>query len=323
MSDSIFPLFHAFRGALWFALVRVIHEAVGGSVCSREMLRARLGALCPAWRELSARMQDGFMDALFDFNAAGRYVGLCLPYSDVDVTLPPMQTELRWIKTMALDMRYPFLLPRELRRRLCALLPNVDPLVPLLSVPTGQCGNMRVMRHIETLRTAFLERRQVFYRMKKCGGDVQEGTVFPCRMVYDLSSDAYMLLVWDAVEGGILKLRLSQLSAVRCVEAPIPEDMEAIFQAFLNKKRRSLRLRVHERNNAVERCFLLFGSYDKEAYREGRSYVLTVRYYAFDTREVFEKVLSLGAAVEILSPTVWRERIRNVLRQAAALYERG
>lgn len=97
--------------------------------------------------------------------------------------------------------------------------------------------------------------------------------------------------------------------------------METVFQGFLNKKRRSLRLRVHERNNAVERCFLLFASYDKEAYREEHSYVLTVRYYAFDAREVFEKVLSLGAAVEILSPMVWRERMRNVLREAAAQYE--
>jgi hypothetical protein len=67
--------------------------------------------------------------------------------------------------------------------------------------------------------------------------------------------------------------------------------------------------------------FLLFASYDKEAHREGRSYVLTVRYYAFDVREVFEKVLSLGAAAEILSPRIWRERMRNVLREAAAMYE--
>ena len=66
---------------------------------------------------------------------------------------------------------------------------------------------------------------------------------------------------------------------------------------------------------------MLFASYDKEAHREGRSYVLTVRYYAFDVREVFEKVLSLGAAAEILSPRIWRERMRNVLREAAAMYE--
>lgn len=204
MSESIFPLFHALRSALWFALVRVIHEAVGGGIFSREALRVRLGDLCPAWQELSARMQDGFMDALFDFDAAGRYAGLRLPYPYADVTPTPMQTELRWLKTMALDIRYPFLLPRELRARLCALLEEVEPLTPLLSVPAvpmGQSGDTRVMRHMEMLRTAFLERRQVFYRMRAHGGVVREGTVSPCRMVYDLSSGMYTLLVWDAAGG--------------------------------------------------------------------------------------------------------------------------
>lgn len=95
MSEAIFPLFHALRSALCFALVQVMREAVDESVPSREMLRARLGVLCPAWRELSALMQNNFMDALFSFDAAGRYVRLRLPYARRAVALPPTTAELR------------------------------------------------------------------------------------------------------------------------------------------------------------------------------------------------------------------------------------
>ena len=59
-----------------------------------------------------------------------------------------------------------------------------------------------------------------------------------------------------------IKMRVASLESVQCLDAPIPAGAEEAFQQFLTSRRQSVTLRIERQNNAVERCFMMFASYD-------------------------------------------------------------
>ena len=77
-------------------------------------------------------------------------------------------------------------------------------------------------------------------------------------------------------------------------------------------------MRIERQNNAVERSFKMFASYDKEASydEEADTYPIQLYYYDFDRREILQQILSLGAAATVLVPADMREAIIEHLQAA-------
>lgn len=113
-------------------------------------------------------------------------------------------------------------------------------------------------------------------------------------------------------------MRVARLASVQCLDAPIPVSTEEAFHQFLADRRQSVTLRIERQNNAVERSFMMFASYDKEAsYDEDTdTYTMQIYYYDFDRREILQQILSLGAAATVLAPADMREAIIERLQAA-------
>ena len=132
------------------------------------------------------------------------------------------------------------------------------------------------------------------------------------------ATNCYDLIIWQADEARAIKMRVARLESVQCLDAPIPAGTEASFQQFLASRRQSVTLRIERQNNAVERSFMMFASYDKEASydEEADTYTIQLYYYDFDRREILQQILSLGAAATVLAPADMREAIIERLQAA-------
>ena len=113
-------------------------------------------------------------------------------------------------------------------------------------------------------------------------------------------------------------MRVARLASVQCLDAPIPEGIEEAFHQFLADRRQSVALRIERQNNAVERSFMMFASYDKEASydEETDTYTIQLYYYDFDRCGILQQILSLGAAATVLAPADMRESIIEHLQAA-------
>ena len=124
--------------------------------------------------------------------------------------------------------------------------------------------------------------------------------------------------IWQSDEARAIKMRVARLASVQCLDVPIPAGTETSFQQFLASRRQSVTLRIERQNNAVERSFMMFASYDKEASydEETDTYTIQLYYYDFDRREILQQILSLGAAATVLAPADMREAIIERLQAA-------
>ena len=162
------------------------------------------------------------------------------------------------------------------------------------------------------------QKRQLAYANRDSSGQIYEGICSPCRLEYDAAANCYYLIIWQSDEARAIKMRVARLESVQCLDAPIPAGTEASFQQFLASRRQSVTLRIERQNNAVERSFMMFASYDKEAsYDEDTdTYTMQIYYYDFDRREILQQILSLGAAATVLAPADMREAIIERLKAA-------
>ena len=162
------------------------------------------------------------------------------------------------------------------------------------------------------------QKRQLAYANRDSSGQIHEGICSPCRLEYDAAANCYYLIIWQPDEARAIKMRVARLASVQCLDAPIPASTEEAFHQFLADRRQSVTLRIERQNNAVERSFMMFASYDKEASydEEADTYTIQLYYYDFDRREILQQILSLGAAATVLAPADMREAIIERLQAA-------
>lgn len=106
---------------------------------------------------------------------------------------------------------------------------------------------------------------------------------------------------------------LNRLSHLRKAELSETADPQAILAQHQVADAIELRLQPRH-NNDLERCFLLFCTYDKSGWQENDgSYRLNIRYYDFqeDKQDILRKILSLGPAVEVLAPLDLRKQVQH------------
>lgn len=309
------PLFHEVHSYPYLWLCLLCNEVHAGARLTRADILRRLGQMegLDLVDHLSQERLAALTDAVFSFDEAGRAVLA----ADLLVPHRPTTYELRWLKTMLTDPAAAFLLPRELREKLCTRLADV-PAYPTQAEREQGDDLPALQTTLASFWQALTTGHMISYVNIDGRGKRHAHTAAPCRLEYDAQSNRFRAIVWDAEEARAVKLNLRSIRALHVLDAPIPADTEADFRGFLEGRRRSFRMRVLPRNNAVERCFMIFASYEKEAAVDSAddSYLLTIHYYDFDYEEVRRHILSLGAAAIVLAPEELRSAVAETWHAA-------
>lgn len=307
------PLFHELHSELFLALCHIINEIYAGAKLSRQDIFQRLPQM--DWQ--GVQRVDELLNSMFTFAEDG-----CAQlFLSAPICFRPTQNELVWLKVMLEDTNAEFLLPENLRKKLLLRLQSVpsQELTSFWQVIQERGDDAETLqKKLAVIWQALREQKKLCYENKDRQGRLHQGICCPCRLEYDAAGNRYHLIVWQEREQRALKMKLSNLQNVECLPEDVPAETEVQFQNFLQEKRRCVTIRIVQKNNAVERCFLLFAPYDKEAsYDETANiYMLKIYYYDFDRQEVLQQIISLGAAATVVEPEDMRTEIIRRLQGA-------
>lgn len=312
------PIFHELHSDLFLALCRIINAIASGERMTRTDILQQLPNL--DWGSLERANE--LIDTIFLFQPDGT-ADLFL-----DKAIAPRATtvELIWLRAMLEDPGAAFLLPADLREKLLQKLVSIPewPREKIWqTVQEHGDGRTALQARLATIWQALREKHQLAYANRDSRGNLHEGICSPCRLEYDAVANRFYLIIWQEAEARAIKMRVASLESGQCLETPIPAGTEEAFQQFLASRRQSVTLRIERQNNAVERCFMMFASYDKEASynEETDTYTIQLYYYDFDRHEILQQILSLGAAATVLAPADMCEAI--IERLQAAWYSMG
>ena len=307
------PLFHEVHSELFLALCRIINAIAAGTRMTRADILQQLPNL--DWGGLERA--NALIDTLFLFQPDGY---ACL-FLDNGIAARATAAELVWLRAMLDDPGAAFLLPDDLREKLRQTLAAVPewPRETIWQTVQEQGDDRTALQgRLAIIWQALREKHQLAYANRDSSGQIHEGICSPCRLEYDAAANCYYLIIWQPDEARAIKMRVARLASVQCLDAPIPASTEEAFHQFLADRRQSVTLRIERQNNAVERSFMMFASYDKEASydEEADTYTIQLYYYDFDRREILQQILSLGAAATVLAPADMREAIIERLQAA-------
>lgn len=309
-------LFDDTKNPVFRLLCQIVNEICAGAKFTRREILRRISEL-PEFIYLEApesEREENLVDTLFKFNRNG--------FAEVptakNFSLPMSDTELSWLSAiLAADENF-FLLPTTLREKLSARLKNFPPLYDedfwrklrsTNNIAAGKIFSDKLSVIVEALRI----RRKIF-----CDGKI----LTPCRLEHDLSADKFFLIVWHEKTRSVEKIPVETLTAVELSAEEISADCDEKLKNFYAENVAEVTVKIRNTRNAVERCFALLSSFDKKArLQNDGTYFLTVRYCTFDEAEVFEKIFSLGATVEVVEPKSFRERIIKKFSAIKNLYD--
>ena len=308
-------LFDDTKNPVFRLVCQIVKEIRAGAKLTRKEILARIFSL-PEFIYVEApevEREENIVDTLFKFNRAGFAE---IP-SGKNFSLPISDTELSWLSAILADEELFFLLPEDLREKLSARLKNFPPLYAKnswrrlrakMTTATGKIFSEKLAAIVEALR---LQKKII------CGEEI----LTPCRLEYDLFTDKYFLIVWREITRRVEKIPIENLPAITLSDENIPPDTESHLKNFYAENVAEVSLKVENTRNAVERCFALFSSFDKKSrLQDDGSYFLTISYCTLDEEEIFDKILSLGAAATVISPEAFRKRIINRFIEIKNLY---
>ena len=110
--------------------------------------------------------------------------------------------------------------------------------------------------------------------------------------------------------------RFRQLNLGRIIECRLYTGSGRWDEKPQAEQIRELTLQITDERNALERVMLHFAHFEKQAERiDDNRYLLHLKYYATDEREIVIRVLSFGPCVKAVSPDEFTELIKERLRE--------
>ena len=320
-------LYHELKNNLFLALCQVIEEIAGGKPYAKDELCRRLtagDALHPVeYHETVDALVRELVPLFFTFDENGIAKNV---FSHTPIAVPT-RLELSWLKNVVDDETFSFLLSPPLRSKMKEVLAHTEPIVPPGAWKRVQAGKTRPLpasyAHLQMYCRALAERKQLrLSTTASPDGSGADKIVSPCRLVYDLQADSYQFVVRDEESRQILHVGLQDLSSLEKLPAAAFPDVQEKYEEFLQKNKRTLRLRLTNDVNAPERCFLLFASYDKRASVDYslKTYELEITYYEFERDDIMKKILSLGKDACVLAPDDMRNDVISALQGAYKRY---
>ncbi len=310
-------LFDSTKNPIFRLMCQLINEINSGEKITRKEIQSKIFGLTEfIYSEApETEKEKNIIDFIFDFDKNG-HAKICFAQP---INLSLNDTEINFLKTMLIDDEVNFLLPDDLRKKLSERLKNFLPLYnpkdwkKLRLKPDEEPQGKIFSETLSVIVEALRKKIKIFCGNKK---------IIPCRLEYDFFLDKYFLIVWSEEKNIAEKISVSKLEKIFLTEEKISENVEEFLQKFYLNHTAEISLQVKNTRNAVERCFALFENLDKKTrFQEDGTYFLTINYCTFDEEEILEKILSLGAAVEVLSPKKIREQIIEKFLAIKKLYE--
>lgn len=275
------------------------------------------------FHDISNRVHNiDLVNAIFYFDNKSSE-DLCAPLlisNKGKIPILPSRTELRWLKTMLTDSGNDFLLSMHLREKLLAKLKDV-PAYPLSTVwqkrqLKGEDTTSPDIRNtLVTICQALRSRRNVTLKYKDWKGTTCNGTFSPCRLEYNTYTNRFHLLAWEQSDERVLHLSISGLLEIHLDNTCIPTDIPDKFTIYLEKLKCQADLTLTDTKNAIERCYAMFTAFDKTAFIDEKGiHHLSIIFYSFEREEIIRRILSLGPAATLISPSDMRQEIIKRLR---------
>ncbi|MCH3960174.1 MAG: WYL domain-containing protein [Selenomonas sp.] len=322
-------LFEETKSRLFTVLCQLINEVHQGRSYNRQQLIDRMKEclgfhydpkdICNA----DAETERDLIDTMFLFSQSKEALLLI----DAPVPIQPTSIELKWLKAMLLDDTFNWLLPDDLRQKLLTRLDGIHPLIRQDQwhriQADGDMPTADLNQQLALIQTAFQQQVKIHYINQAVDGTIYEKDAIPCRLEYDLAANHYSLIIWSEEESRAIKLNLASLQELNLTETPIPDEISGQLEAFYAKApKETIKLRLKNTYNAVQRCFALFASYDKSSIVDDdlQTYELDIQYYRFDRPEIMQRILSLGPAATVLSPPEARQEICDIMAAAQQRY---
>lgn len=165
------------------------------------------------------------------------------------------------------------------------------------------------------------EKRMICYQFRvKDSDQCREAQSVPWKLEYSAYDKRWWAILYDPEEKRTIKAVLANLQNVTLgkkhgiSEAAIREAIDGLCL-----KDTPVQLRVENVRNALQRCFLLFENQEfiQTQKLSDNTYLLSFRYYRFDTEEILRKLMMLGPAVTLMQPGSLKQELRK--RISAAL----
>ncbi len=138
--------------------------------------------------------------------------------------------------------------------------------------------------------------------------------IYPLALEYTVNEDLWTLNAWVPSEERAINIRVDRIKDLEEI-GEIPEDVPGKYKRFIEKKKKSVTMRVRPERHALERLFRLFSYYQRELDydKDTNTYVLKVWYYDFDQSMLVRNLLSAGHFITVTEPEELRqEMIRNI-----------
>ena len=302
------PLFHETQSEVFLALVRAINDLSLGQSLTRDDILQRFPRI--DWSNVD-RLEE-LINSIFTFDKDG----YARTFISSPITYITPTEQLRWLKSLLLDPECDFLLSDELRIKLLQELVDVQPLIErnIINIIREQGDNtfhQETSGRLRIIWQAIGSQKQLSYTYITTSGKVFQDTAAPCRLEYDCAQHRIRLILWHARENRAIKLNINRFKELQIASEEYTSAIDKSFTDFLADNTAQVVLELRQKNNAVDRCFALLGSYHKQAIydEENNIYRLVIQYYRFDETEILDYILSLGSAVTVVSPQALRSRV--------------
>lgn len=239
---------------------------------------------------------------------------------DIDIPIMLTGLEKRYIKMLLNDKQFSYMLSRETYNKLESALENVKPLNCTESfVYTDVCSEFDdttvMFNKISILTKAIKDHSTISYLNNAKNGKVYKFKAKPYRFLFSLKSKKWQVILVPEKEtvDNIYPIlanveRLSNIEICEDSEGSYSDGKELIEQ---KKSKESLVLVIRDKYTSLERCFRMFSDYEKNAFYSEQTglHHLTLQYYSFDEAIIIKDILSLGDAVEVITPESIRAKI--------------
>ncbi len=167
---------------------------------------------------------------------------------------------------------------------------------------------------------SIVEKRMIAFSYYGTDGIQREKQLyFPYRLMLDKETGMWQLLAFTYEHRYEVVCNLERMSELSDTEEWFSEDLQELMSK--NRENQVLSLKVRTDMNSIERTFLSFHDYPRNPRydRKKEEYYLDITYNPmWDMEDLFTKVMSIGGAVEVLSPPSFREKVREELGRMLA-----
>lgn len=172
---------------------------------------------------------------------------------------------------------------------------------------------------IHTLYHAILQKKMLHFGYHGTNGlHHAPQNYFPYRLLYDKERHIWQLVAFPVQKADShfeVICNLSRIEELTVTEEVFSQDWGASCRH--NRENQVLSLGLRPDYNSIERCFLLLQDYESNSYYDSQAqeYILEVQYHpAWEREDLCSKILSLGMAVEVLSPPDFQEAVKEEVR---------